>query len=155
MQVPEHIFREYDVRGVVVEDLTEDTVRGLGRGYATYMIRQLERREPILAVGRDVRPSSDSLRDVLVEGMVSAGARVVDIGVVPTPVLYFANHHLETDGGVMITGSHNPPEYNGFKLNTRELPLSGDEIQEVRGLIESDDFEAGSGPVEYREVVEA
>ena len=148
MRVPAHIFREYDVRGLVEEDLGADTVRAIGRGFATFLARKLGKSQPVIALGRDVRPSSDPLRARLVEGLVASGAKVLDTEVVPTPVLYFACHHLVTDGGVMITGSHNPPEYNGFKLGYRDLPLSGAEIQEVRKLIESDDFEDGDGSVD-------
>src|SRR5687767_10217272 len=127
MKVPAHIFREYDVRGLVEQDLELDVVRAIGRGYATFLARKIDEASPTVALGRDVRPSSDPLRVALVEGLMASGAKVMDIGVVPTPVLYFACHHLETDGGVMITGSHNPPEYNGFKLGYRELPFSGAE----------------------------
>ena len=148
MKVPAHIFREYDIRGLVEQDLSDDTVRGIGRAFGTFLARAVDKPQPAIAVGRDVRPSSDRLRARLVEGLVAAGARVLDVEVVPTPVLYFACHHLQTDGGVMITGSHNPPEYNGFKLGYRELPLSGAEIQEVRELIEKEDFAEGDGSVD-------
>jgi phosphomannomutase/phosphoglucomutase len=152
MNSPAHIFREYDVRGLVEDELTDDLARGLGRAYATFMRRSAGSKTVTLALGWDVRPSSPRLRDALSGGMVDAGARVLDIGVVPTPVLYYACHRLETDGGVMITGSHNPPEYNGFKLGYRDLPFTGEEIQQVRGLIEADDFETGRGSRETRPV---
>lgn len=154
MKTPAHIFREYDVRGLVEEDLTDDLVRALGRAYATFMRRNSGSERPKLALGWDVRPSSEPLRDLLAEGMVAAGARVIDIGLVPTPVLYYACHRLETEGGVMITGSHNPPEYNGFKLGYRDLPLSGADIQTVRELIEAEDRETGAGGLEQRPVTE-
>lgn len=154
MQVPAHIFREYDIRGLVDGEITSDLVRNLGRAFATFAIRQLGTGAPILAVGRDVRPSSEAYRDAMVDGLRQAGARILDIGVVPTPVMYYACHHLETDGGVMITASHNPSEYNGFKLNWRRLPLSGEEIQEVRKLIEGESYESGSGSVEERPVTD-
>jgi len=91
-----------------------------------------------LAVGRDCRLSSDGLRDLLVEGILSTGVSVVDIGTVPTPLTYFAMHELEVDGGVMITGSHNPPEYNGFKICLGTRTLFGDDIQKIRATIEID-----------------
>ena len=140
MPTPSHIFREYDIRGLVEEDLRPETVRGIGRGFATRIRRELDTESPTIAVGRDVRPSSDALRDTLVEGLMASGATVLDIGVVPTPVLYFGAHHLETDASVMITGSHNPPEYNGFKLGYRDLPLSGDEIRGIHDLIAAADY---------------
>ena len=154
METPAHIFREYDIRGLVEVDLGDELVRALGRAYATFMRRETGSDSPRLALGWDVRPSSKRLRDRLTEGMVAAGAQVVDIGLVPTPVLYYACHRLETDGGVMITGSHNPPEYNGFKLGHRDLPLSGAEIQAVRALIESGDLASGAGTVEERPVTD-
>ncbi|MFN2383973.1 MAG: phosphomannomutase/phosphoglucomutase [Gemmatimonadota bacterium] len=152
MRVPPHVFREYDIRGLVDEDLRPDAVRAIGRAFATFMARALALPTPTLALGRDVRPSSGRLRDELADGMTAAGARVLDIGVVPTPVLYYACQHLDTDGGVMITGSHNPAEYNGFKLNHRLLPLSGKEIQDVLRLIEADDFATGEGASDAVEV---
>jgi phosphomannomutase/phosphoglucomutase len=152
MKTPPHIFREYDVRGLVDDDLSDDLVRALGRAYATFMLRGTGSKDVTLALGWDVRPSSERLRDALADGMVQAGARVLDVGLVPTPVLYYACHHLATDGGVMITGSHNPPEYNGFKLGYRDLPFSGEEIQRVRELIEAEDYASGHGAREARPV---
>jgi phosphomannomutase/phosphoglucomutase len=154
MKTPAHIFREYDVRGLVEEELSDALARALGRAFATFMRRATGSERVALALGWDVRPSSGWLRDALADGMVAAGARVLDIGLVPTPVLYYACHGLATDGGVMITGSHNPPEYNGFKLGYRDLPFSGEEIQQVRELIEADDFDSGQGSRENRPVTE-
>jgi phosphomannomutase/phosphoglucomutase len=148
MRVPAHIFREYDIRGLVDQDLAPEAVRAIGRGFATLLARKLGKSPLTVALGRDVRPSSDPLRAAIVEGLMAAGAKVLDVGVVPTPVLYFACHHLVADGGIMITGSHNPPEYNGFKLQYRDLSFSGAEIQEVRQLIEDDDFAAGDGSID-------
>jgi phosphomannomutase/phosphoglucomutase len=155
MHAPPHIFREYDIRGLVEQDLESAVVRAIGRAYTTFLARQVGKPSPTVALGRDVRPSSDPLRANLVEGLMAAGANVMDVGVVPTPVLYFACHHLATDGGVMITGSHNPPQYNGFKLGYRELPFSGAEIQEVRELIEAADFATGSGAIDDMPVTDA
>ena len=154
MKTPAHIFREYDIRGLVEEDLSDELVVALGRAFATFIRRRTDSAPITLALGWDVRPSSERLRDRLAEGMVAAGARVLDIGLVPTPVLYYACHRLETDGGVMITGSHNPPEYNGFKLGYRDLPLSGADIQAVRELIESEDRDSGEGTLEERPVTD-
>lgn len=152
MKTPAHIFREYDVRGLVEEDLSDELVRALGLAFATFMRRKAGSEAVTLALGWDVRPSSGRLRDALTDGMVQAGARVLDIGLVPTPVLYYACQRLATDGGVMITGSHNPPEYNGFKLGYRDLPFSGEEIQQVREMIEAEDFVSGHGSREERPV---
>ena len=125
--IPAGIFRQYDIRGIVGRDLTPTVATALGKAYAAY----LDDRNigGAVAVGRDNRPSGDMLRDALVDGLTSAGRDVVDVGVVPTPVLYWALHHVGVCGGIQITGSHNPPEYNGFKLSVGSASLHGDEIQ--------------------------
>ena len=146
------IFREYDIRGIVDEDLTEEIVRLLGQGYATYMAQQGKRR---VVVGRDGRLSSPRFRDPLIEGMVSGGLDVVDIGVCPTPVFYFSLFHLDREGGVMITGSHNPPEFNGFKVCAGKETIFGEEIQNLRKIIEAGKFVAGKGSVSFQEVIPA
>lgn len=125
--IPAGIFRQYDVRGIVGRDLTPEVARALGRAYAAYAAQQGKR--GTVAVGRDNRPSGGELRDALVDGLTSGGLDVVDIGVVPTPALYWALHHENVIGGIQITGSHNPPEYNGFKLSLGTGSLHGDEIQ--------------------------
>src|SRR5579863_4453639 len=106
------IFREYDIRGVAETELTSPDIVELGRGLGTLLQRKSGRR---INLGRDCRLSSTRLRDALLEGMVASGCEVSDIGVGPTPLLYFSAVHLESDGAVMITGSHNPSEFNGFK----------------------------------------
>ncbi len=107
------VFREYDVRGLVERDLTDEFVRTLGKAIGTKLIREGGK---VMALGTDCRLSADRLRAALQAGVTSTGISIVDIGTIPTPLLYFALHQLEVDGGVMITGSHNPPEYNGFKI---------------------------------------
>ena len=125
--IPAGIFRQYDIRGIVGRDLTPTVATALGKAYAAYLDdRNIA---GAVAVGRDNRPSGDMLRDALVDGLTSAGRDVVDVGVVPTPVLYWSLHHVGVSGGIQITGSHNPPEYNGFKLSVGSASLHGDEIQ--------------------------
>ncbi len=148
------IFREYDIRGRVEEDLTPDVVEKLGRGYATMMIREKGIASPTIALGRDCRLSSDRLRDNLVEGLTASGCRVIDIGVCPTPVLYFALFNLDVDGGLMITGSHNPPEFNGFKVCVGKETIYGPHIQHLREIIEKGDFVEGRGETETLSVNE-
>jgi phosphomannomutase/phosphoglucomutase len=123
------IFREYDIRGIADRDLTDEVVRSIGRAFAQKM---RERGLRSIAVGRDVRLSSPRIRAALVEGLRDQGASVVDVGMVPTPALYFAVLHLKADAGVMVTGSHNPIEYNGLKLSQGVHSLHGPEIQELR-----------------------
>lgn len=144
------IFREYDVRGRVGSDLHRDSVVLLGKGYGTLAAGRGVR---TAAVGRDVRLSSPGFRDALVDGLLSTGIDIVDVGVCPTPLLYFSIHHFGADGGVMITGSHNPPEFNGFKLCAGLATLHGDDIQELRRVIERGAFREGKGDLVRREIV--
>ena len=122
------IFREYDIRGIADRDLTDDVVRAVGRAFAQKMGEKGKRR---IAVGRDVRLSSPRIRAAVIEGLRDQGASVVDVGQVPTPALYFAVMHLKADAGLMVTGSHNPIEYNGLKLSEGTSSLHGPEIQEM------------------------
>ena len=146
------IFREYDIRGLVDQDLTNEVVRALGQGFATYISDKGRRR---VVVGRDGRLSSPRFRDFLVEGMASGGLEVIDIGVCPTPVFYFSLFHLDQEGGVMITGSHNPPEFNGFKVCVGKETLYGEEIQNLRKVVEGGRFVKGKGSVSFQEVIPA
>jgi len=123
------IFREYDIRGMADQELTDDVVRAVGRAFAQ---RMREQGKSKIAVGRDVRLSSPRIRAALIEGLRDQGASVFDVGMVPTPALYFAVLHLKADGGVMVTGSHNPIEYNGLKLSDGVQSLHGADIQEIR-----------------------
>jgi phosphomannomutase/phosphoglucomutase len=132
------IFREYDVRGVADRDLTDELALDLGRAFGTFLRRRGNQR---IVVGRDCRLSSPRLHKSLVKGLLETGVSLVDIGVGPTPMMYFAVFHLDTDGGVQITGSHNPPEDNGFKLMSGKQTLAGDEVRELRTLIEKRDFD--------------
>ncbi|HZH04572.1 MAG TPA: phosphomannomutase/phosphoglucomutase [Myxococcaceae bacterium] len=135
------IFREYDIRGLVDQDLTPGVVEGLGLGLGTVVKRKGGRS---VTVGRDCRESSTRFRDALISGLTRTGLDVVDVGVVPTPLTYFAANVLPVDGLAMITGSHNPPEYNGFKIGYGKTTFHGGEIQELRRLIETGDFEKGA-----------
>ena len=136
------IFREYDIRGVADTELLSAEVADLGRGLGTLLQRKSGRR---INIGRDCRLSSTRLHEALLEGLIASGCEVTDIGVVPTPLLYYSAVHLEADGAVMITGSHNPSEFNGFKTVRGSGTIHGEEIQEVRRLIEARDFMTGHG----------
>jgi phosphomannomutase / phosphoglucomutase len=136
------IFREYDIRGVADTELLSSDVVDLGRGLGTLLQRKSGRS---ITLGRDCRLSSPRLRDALLEGLIDSGCEVTDIGVVPTPLLYFSAVHLGADGAVMITGSHNPSEFNGFKTVCGPTTLHGETIQEVRQVIEARDFLKGHG----------
>ena len=133
------VFREYDIRGIVQDDFDDEFVVNLGRAYATILI---EAGKDNITLGRDCRLSSDVLRERLLEGLLPAGINVTDVGVVPTPLLYFSVLHWQMDGGAMITGSHNAAEYNGFKLGVGPTTIFGEEIQRVREIIEARAFKA-------------
>lgn len=132
------IFRQYDIRGVVGDDLTLEAAEGIGRGFAALLAER--GLHGAVAVGRDNRLSGRALRDALVKGLTESGLDVVDIGEVPTPALYWSLHHAGVVGGIQITGSHNPPEFNGFKLCVGTVSLHGEGIQHLYALI------AGSAP---------
>lgn len=138
-----HIFREYDIRGLVDKDLTVEVVEQLGLGLGTVIRRK---GGTSVVVGRDCRESSTRFRDALCKGLTATGLDVLDIGVVPTPLTYFAANTLPVDGLAMITGSHNPPEYNGFKTGAGKTTFHGAEIQALRRLIEAKDFVLSNKP---------
>jgi len=142
MQVFAEIFREYDIRGVVDVHLTPEFAEHLGKAIGTTLRRG---GGTSLVVGRDCRLSGGALGEALMAGGRSTGCDTIDIGVVPTPVQYWAIHHLKASGGVCITGSHNPPEYNGFKLTLLDHSLHGADILALRTMIESEDYETGEG----------
>jgi phosphomannomutase / phosphoglucomutase len=149
LEPPAHVFREYDIRGKADIDLGDELVREIGRAFAS----TLPGAAPVVAVGRDCRLSSDRLFAALTAGIREAGASVIDIGVGPTPLLYFAAHHLGTEGSMMITGSHNPPEDNGFKMMRGKGTLFGPDIQELREIIASGGGKrGGAGGIEARAI---
>ena len=146
------IFRQYDIRGIYGADLTLAAAEAIGRGYAVILAdRGLS---GAVAVGRDNRPSGTALRDALVRGLTGAGLDVIDVGVVPTPLLYWSLHHLPVVAGIQITGSHNPPEYNGFKCSVGTGSLHGEGIQLLRRHIEAGKFPSGHGSVRHEEVID-
>ncbi len=145
-----NIFREYDIRGIVGRDLTEETVAILGRAIGTFFRQNGARR---IAIGFDARVSSPVFEKTLLEGFNSCGCDAVLIGRVPTPVLYHTVFTKEVDGGVMITGSHNPPDHNGFKICLAKQALFGSQIQEIKAIALSGKFSNGSGTVENIEVL--
>jgi phosphomannomutase/phosphoglucomutase len=144
MNVPKTIFRQYDVRGLVGEQLTPEFARALGRAFATAGITKLGR-APVLAVGRDNRPSGPALAAGFRQGIVDAGGTAVDVGELPTPALYLAVHALGTDGGCQVTGSHNPPEFNGFKMVLAGDSLHGEEILGLWETIVTERWATGQG----------
>lgn len=151
MQIHDGIFREYDIRGVVGDDLTEEAAELVGRAFGTELA---DRENPRVVVGQDNRPSSPMLSAALCRGLCSAGIDTISIGTVPTPTLYFAAIEFGTDAGIQITGSHNPPEYNGIKMVRDGGALYGDAIQELRVRIEDERFAHGAGEVREVEILD-
>lgn len=143
------IFREYDIRGTVGEDLNAEIVSSIGKAFGTDIIRSGLRD---VVVGRDVRLSSPGFAEKLIEAILSTGCNVTDIGMVPTPVFYFSLHLMDLDGGVVVTGSHNPPQFNGLKVCKGKHTIFGEDIQHLRGIIESGDFIRGTGRLNSRNV---
>ncbi len=153
-KVSHRIFREYDVRGVVGEDLTADTAAQVGRAYGSQLRAEFDSSSPTVALGRDNRLSSEELAAAFAEGLSASGARVLDTGLVPTPALYYAVQHFQADAGIQVTGSHNPPEYNGFKMLTARGPFYGRAIRGLYDRIAAKDLAEGAGGIEQRPVLD-
>ena len=149
-----HIFRQYDIRGIVGLDLDPGVTEAVGRAFASHVRAATNSENPRIAVGCDNRVSSPELAAGLISGITAAGADVLDIGTVPTPVLYWAECAYGTDAAVQITGSHNPPEWNGIKLTCGRAALYGDAIQELYGRIMHKTVDTGVGNVERKEVLD-
>ncbi len=148
--ISKEIFREYDIRGIVDKDLTEEAVLLIGQAFGTMLRRK---GGSLVTCGRDGRLHSERLEKSLVEGLSRAGVDVIDIGQCPTPVLYFSIFHLDAHGGIQITGSHNPPDYNGLKMCLGKETIYGSSIQELRAIIERDDFDKGDGSQKTYDII--
>jgi phosphomannomutase/phosphoglucomutase len=146
------VFREYDVRGVVDQDLNPDFVQQLGKAVGAYALRHQVR---TMTVGRDCRLSSEAYLNAIVEGLRTTGIDVIDIGLCTTSMLYYSIRHLNTDGGVMVTGSHNPPEFNGFKICIGPDTIYGDQIQELLKIMEKAQYPSGNGKISRRDITES
>ncbi len=152
MTLPPEIFKAYDIRGIVGKTLTPSIVRAVGQALGTLA---RERGRDTVAIGRDGRLSGPELAAALAEGLQTAGANVVDLGMVATPMTYFAAQHLDTGCSVMVTGSHNPPDYNGLKMVIDAGTLSGEEIQDLRTRIDRRDLARGAGTYRTHDIVPA
>jgi len=152
MPIPRAIFREYDIRGITGKDLTDELATAVGGAFAAFLKEKGAKGR--VSVGRDNRPSGESLHRALVAGLLASGVDVIDIGVVPTPVAYWSQHNLDVVAGVQITGSHNPPEYNGFKLGLARNSIHGADIQHIYELAVAGKFPRGRGVLRSEEVVD-
>ena len=146
-----HVFREYDIRGVVDKDLYEEFIVNLGRAIGTYA---LQNKVQTITVGRDCRLSSDAYHRYLIQGLNAAGIDTIDIGLCATPMLYFSIRHCQAGGGVMITGSHNPPEFNGFKICIGYDSIHGQQIQELKKIMETENYFSGKGSTQFKDITE-
>jgi phosphomannomutase/phosphoglucomutase len=146
------IFREYDIRGIAGKDLTEEVATAVAGAYAAFLAERGVK--GALAVGRDNRPSGEKLHAALVAGLLASGMDVVDIGIVPTPLAYWSQHNLDVVGGIQITGSHNPPEYNGFKLGLGLNSIFGADIQHIYELAVAGKFPRGKGKLRQEQVID-
>ena len=145
------IFREYDIRGVAGQDILQEDVVNIGKAYGT-LLRNQNRKN--ISVGRDCRLTSQKFSQLFIDGIISTGCSVIDIGVCPTPLLYFSIHHLTLDGGAMVTASHNPPEYNGFKLLSGTDSIHSQGLQDIKVIVKNQEFVQGEGKViKNREVI--
>ncbi|MEN3044115.1 MAG: phosphomannomutase/phosphoglucomutase [Candidatus Hydrothermales bacterium] len=142
MIINPYIFREYDIRGIADEDLKDESVWHIGKAIASYIIK---RGGKTISLGRDARLSSPRIHDVILDAFLKSGVNVIDIGMVPTPILYFSVFHFGLDGGIQITGSHNPKEFNGIKIMCGKETIHGKEIQKIREIIERGEYVEGHG----------
>jgi len=152
MAISRTIFREYDIRGVAGKDLTEEVATAIGGAFAAFLAEKGVK--GTLAVGRDNRPSGEQLHPALVAGLLASGVDVVDIGIVPTPLAYWSQHNLDVVGGIQITGSHNPREYNGFKLGLGTTSIFGADIQHLYDLAVAGKFPRGKGTLRKEQVID-
>jgi len=152
MNIDASIFRAYDIRGIVADALTPEAVELIGRSFGS---ESLARGQNTVTLGRDGRLSGPDLIAALAKGIQSTGCNVINIGMVPTPVLYFSTYHLDTGTGIMVTGSHNPPEYNGLKMMIGGDTLFGDGIQQLYQRLVNDDLATGEGSYKEEQVLDA
>ena len=152
MALSRNIFREYDIRGIAGRDLTEEAATAIAGAYAAFMAERGV--QGALSIGRDNRPSGEGLHRALVAALLASGVDVVDIGVVPTPIAYWSQHKLDVVGGIQITGSHNPPEYNGFKLGLDKKPVYGADIQHIYELTNKGIYPKGKGKLRNEPVID-
>ncbi|AAM23993.1 phosphomannomutase/phosphoglucomutase [Caldanaerobacter subterraneus subsp. tengcongensis MB4] len=146
MRLNENMFRMYDIRGIWGEDLTEETAEVIGKAFGTYV---KQKGINSVLVGRDNRISSKPIRDALIKGLTSTGCDVLDVGVLTTPAFYYSNILYNSQAGMMITASHNPPQFNGFKVMVGPSTIYGEELKKIYYIAEKGEFEKGSGEVKY------
>ncbi|MBQ7068408.1 MAG: phosphomannomutase, partial [Synergistaceae bacterium] len=150
MKIPENIFREYDIRGVADKELTDEIANSIGRAYGSWLIRAEVKNG--ISVGGDARLSTPRIKNALIEGILSTGLDVIDVGLVTTPMLYWSLIKFNFSGGVMITGSHNPADMNGLKLCFERGTLWGNDVKNIRLIAEAENFETGHGKLTHANI---
>ncbi|MCF7885449.1 MAG: phosphomannomutase/phosphoglucomutase [Candidatus Marinimicrobia bacterium] len=145
-----YIFRKYDIRGVVEKDFSNEVVKNIGKAYGTLVKRKGAKK---ISISGDIRKTTPHLKEIFTEGVLSTGVDVVDIGILPTPANYYSMYKMDIDGAVQVTGSHNPPDMNGFKMAYKKLSVYGEDIQKLHRLIEEEDFEEGDGELNVEEIL--
>ncbi|MCS7181477.1 MAG: phosphomannomutase/phosphoglucomutase [bacterium] len=151
MEINRKIFREYDIRGIYEEDLKGNLPYFIGKAFGSYVKRKNGKS---VSVGGDNRLTTPEIKEKLINGLIESGCNVIDIGIVPTPLLYFSIHYYGYNSGIMVTASHNPPQFNGFKMVIGNKSLYGPEIQKIADMIEKEDFEKGKGEILKKEIVD-
>ena len=146
------IFREYDIRGVYNEQFDLDFAYNLGRSFATYVFNKTSKKQMRLSIGYDARKSSVAIVEKLSQGLKECGAEVYILGLVTTPVCYYSTFQLDLDGAIMVTGSHNPPEYNGFKVSLGKTTIFGEEIQNLKNILQAGNYISGTGSVKNYDI---
>lgn len=150
------VFKQYDIRGIVKQDFSEEFIYKLARSFAAYIAGESGKNSNLrMAIGRDARLSGPQLQEWFARGLLDSGVEVIDLGMCPTPLVYYSMFKLDVDGAIMITGSHNPPEYNGFKLGCNKTTIYGEQIQKVREILEKESFIEGSGKQSSYNILDA
>ena len=146
------IFREYDVRGIYNKEFDLDFAYKLGRAFTTYVFNNTGKTSMRLSIGYDARNSSLAIVEKLAQGMRDSGAHVLILGLVTTPVCYYSTFQLDLDGAIMVTGSHNPPEYNGFKISLGKTTIFGEEIQTLKKMLLAENYISGNGSIKNYDI---
>ena len=150
MHLNKSIFREYDIRGIVKTDFPDSVVESLGKAFGTYILKQ---NGNTISVSGDIRESSPILKQNFINGVLSTGANVIDVGILPTPVNYYSIYHLDVDAAVQITGSHNPNEFNGFKFSCKKESFYGEKIQQLKNMILNKNYTSGNGTIKKQNIL--
>ena len=144
-----NIFREYDIRGIVDNDFPEDVVFNIGKSYGSILIQNNQKN---ISISGDIRHSTNRLKDNLIEGLLTTGINIYDMGVLPTPLNYFSLYHTDIENSIQVTGSHNPKEYNGFKISFNKKPFFGKDIKKIESIIKNNSYSVKENKGSYYKI---